>query len=526
MKTVMANLTAEQITRHRVCNLQQIDRLLAACSVDPMTADEWVRGYQRFGPPPHRSDLFSCHDLDRWNLGFQNPAETCSWMLIDLPSRTVVLDRPLYAELRGAVTVPTLDGHLVELPYILPPTWQIVFMSEPWREIVDRTRSLSVSACPRDILYSNAGDFFVDVLDTLLHNTDVDNGHWRAPDHWSWMHITPESSKHSPYFPLSDLFAELVGRWMLSTHPDLRGQTVAHWLECHVNWIDQDLRGRENQWMLTGICPPPLSPADSTYHRSGFGPHETCVYQALLHDLIRFSAAEILFRPRSRREARMQQVEDRCETWLTTSPSFYPGSLAAKEVIELERRRIPWTLSRDDILDSCQCRICQALAEQGNVTFCQLNFESWNATTQHPHLRNADNCHEALPHWSCPWSLFQEVSEFDVSVGAGVVLAAECLSRSRLLLQAIHLRHPTSQLTAATTWLHWMNQAPTKAVTVDECESILEELEQLKIEFPQSSMTLAWVVETFQQWLRFLCQNSHARRRLADCHTVSSHGDE
>jgi hypothetical protein len=500
MKTVMVNLTTEHSTRHRVCDLQQIERMLAACSVDPMTLDEWVRGHQRFGASLQCRDLTTYIDLQRWNHGFQNPAETWGWIFIDLPSRVVVLDRDLFSELQGVVTAPTLDGRHVEIPYRFPPAWQVLFLSDHWREVLDRTRSNNTPKCPRDFLYTQAGDFFVDVLDTLLHNTEVDNGCYRAPDSWNWIHVTPQSSDSSPWVPLSDLFTELLGRWMHASPPGLQGQTVLHWLECHRAWIDQDLRERQNQWMLTGICPLPLSESDSTYHRSGFGTHETWMYVALLKDLMRFAAAEILFRPRSRKETWMQQVQDRCETWLAASPSFYPGSLATKEVIELERRRIPWTLSSNEILDHCRCDICESLAQQESPVFCQIDLES---ETELDQIRRscrstalADEESPTVP--SCPWILVHRADETD-----GAALAIECLSRSRLLLRSIRRGHPPLNLSRTDTWFNWVDQAPSKPLSRAECELILCELDQLENEYSGDSFNISWVRDAFDQALHF-----------------------
>ena len=501
MKTVMANLRAEHSARHRVCNLQQIERMLAACSVDPMTVDEWCRGHQRFDSLPPSGDLSSCGDLQRWNLGFQNPAETWGWMLIDLSSRTVVLDKSLFSELRGVIEASTLDGHQVELPYSIPPFWQVLFLTDRWREIVDRSRSANLPNCPRDILYNDAGDFFVEVLHSAFHNTEVDNGCWRAPRPWTWVHVQPKASASSPWFPLTDLFTELLGRWMHASHPGLQGETVKHWLECHRAWIDQDLRERQNQWMLTGICPPPLSESDSTYHRSGFGAHETWMYVALLNDLVRFAAAEILFRPGSRKGTWVQQVQDRCETWLAASPTHYPGSLAAKEMIELERRRIPWTLSSDEILAHCRCEICETLAQQATPVFGHLDLEPRTESDEIELLYRTKVSTEngAFAVRSRFWYLVHQASDAD-----GAACAIECLSRSRLLLKTLQRGQPTSDPAFADTWFHWVDHSPASPLSRAKCELILSELDQLENEYPQHSFTIAWVRDAFDETFDFL----------------------
>ena len=490
---VCVNLKADQNSWHRDWPRHQLDELLSGCSVNPQTPQEWSRGHQRFQRP---ADEF---EMKFWNPGFKEP--TASGLLINLTTQSCVLSHDLLPWVRGVVAVKSLVGDFVDVPYTLPPDWQLETLKNAWLDLETTADIKTPDPCPRNFLYSGPSEFFVDQLAAIFSSSPTRQGEWKPPRNWQWFSIDPPEPNANHGVSLAKLFEELCGRWILGPHSNSEASRPGAWLESHRLWIEHDLHDRQLQWVRTGVCPPPLSTQDSAYRYSGMGPHESWIYQELLHDLVRFAAAEVLYRPKSTRDERVREVHDRRETWMATSPSSIPSSHLAKEIVEYERRRIPWSLTTEEIADHCTCGFCRSLALQVEPVFFHLDSES---STTRRLFSASSNFSRAI----CPAfpergrqnkkSLFGD-SDLDLRS-----LQAECLSRGRLLLQSMESMKTCQHHSSLIVLSDWTRYRPTQILTFQECSVICDQLSRLiREELPVHCM-VDWVHESFQNLKDYL----------------------
>ena len=493
---VCVNLKADRNSWHRDWPQDQLDELVSACSVNPLTPEDWSRGHQRFQRP---ADEF---DMKCWRPGFKEPK--ASGLLIDLTTQSCVFSHDLLPRIRGLVAVKNLAADFVDVPYTLPPNWQLKTLRNAWSDLETTGDLKTPILCPREFLYLGPSAFFVDQLAVIFSSSSTRQGEWTPPRDWQWLSIDTPESTAAHGVPLAKLFEELCGRWILGTHGDGEASRPVAWLESHRRWIEHDLHDRQLQWVRTGVCPPPLSKQDSAYLYSGMGPHESWVYQELLHDLVRFAAAEVIYRPKSTREERICQVHDRRETWMATSPSSIPGSHLASEIVEYERRRITWSLTAEEITDHCTCGFCRSLALQVEPVFCHFDLETPTTRRLSPASLNfSPPICPAFPERG-PQDKKCLIGDSDLKLRS---LLAECLSRARLLLQSMErsetYQHPPSLIMLS----DWTRYRPTQILTPQECGMICDQLNRLNREELPVPFMVSWVHESFQNLKDYL--NAH-----------------
>jgi hypothetical protein len=160
-----------------------------------------------------------------------------------------------------------------------------------------------------------------------------------------------------------DRYAEIRAihvAWLMTERQDLLGQSPRRVLLCHREHIDRDINHRSEQWSMQGFAPPALNVDSSAYEYGGYGTSEVALYFDLLRSVLE-EAWERVVEGESNCERLITLLAEHRDQWLDQPPEDDSGDQSCKELIELERRRMP-VVSDESHLD-CDCPICRAQAE-------------------------------------------------------------------------------------------------------------------------------------------------------------------
>lgn len=171
---------------------------------------------------------------------------------------------------------------------------------------------------------------------------------------------------------LADEISAIHARWLVTCREDLDGQSPRDVLLAKQEFIDFDLHTRELQWSFQGEGPPCLGKDSFAYRFAGFGTHECVVYYDLVRHLL-WSAlnSQPTKDPNESSDhleveiARLEQIKN---DWLDNPQDDCGGGIPAI-TIENERRRLPLTLSPQEMIIDEDCELCVMSANQAAMGY-------------------------------------------------------------------------------------------------------------------------------------------------------------
>ena len=124
--------------------------------------------------------------------------------------------------------------------------------------------------------------------------------------------------------------------------------------------IARDIEHRSHQWAVQGHCPPGLSEQDAAYRWGGLGTNEIIIYYDLVRHLLYNCLLQFVQGPPQSKETAVRALRQLRDRWLRQPEPQLTGNSPPREVIERERRRLPWV---EDSAADPDCPLCRLAAE-------------------------------------------------------------------------------------------------------------------------------------------------------------------
>ena len=327
------------------------DRVVAALSAEPETIEELEAAMARFIKPTDEYGVFDFFDEgiceESWDAGI---------VIIDLAAR-IAAGESTYSSLQKRERVQYHDGSTatdISVNYQVPDDWVFISHIDGWQTLAQRRRDERTSTPPLDarkVIYGKVTEFIVNEYLSAVEAGTED--------------------------PIADIHA----RWLMTQRSDLRDQSPRDLLLAKNGFIAFDLQWRGEQWAFVGECPPGLSPESAAYRFGGFGTHEYVLYYELVRYLLEDCWSRVSHENNVEAEgcerseaisAEIERLEQLKENWLHT-PQNDLHDMSPFDVIEMERMRLPVTLSAEQMIIDDDCPLCRMMAEEDSPTFWHLD---------------------------------------------------------------------------------------------------------------------------------------------------------
>ena len=335
------------------------DATVAALSAEPETIKELEFALSRYIKPGESGEFASFRtsseiDATPWDAGL---------VIIDLAAR-VIASESTYSDPGPEGTVQYHDGKQltdVSISYHLPDDWLFVKSAEAYRWSAERRRRERQATPPLDaraVLYGRPMvEFIYDAATQLRKQPRIPTGN-------------AEEAREAAAREIVQIHAS----WLTTPRADLRGRAPRDVMLEKQDLIELDMDSRCMQWSFQGEGPPCL-PVDSVAYRfGGFGLHEWIVYYYLLRCLLWIAVAAKRapdsFAP-GEKAARYLDVPtlDRIKSdWLEKPSSEFDGRTPAV-IIDNERRRLPITMTAEQIMIDEDCECCRMMAMEAEMGF-------------------------------------------------------------------------------------------------------------------------------------------------------------
>jgi hypothetical protein len=359
MSYIRLNISDQTQTINGEVHASVGDSIVAALSAEPETIDELTLALARFIAPQDDSSPF------RWFAEGQNfEPYDAGILIIDLAARVVVVDSS-YSQPSANGQLAYHDGtQLTDVPllYRLSEDWLFVYsipeyegVSKHGREERERLKPIDARA----VLYGAALiEFIVRESLAALDENSISTG--LCPTGKNEAAII-EANEEAISEAFEKIVSDIHAKWLMTPREDLQGKTPREILLAKKDFIDFDLHSREVHWSFTGLCPPPLPTNSNAYTRAGFGTHEIVVYYHLVRYVLK-ECFDHLQTQNASTNATIEFLEQQKAFWLETPNRDYSGIIPSR-FIELERRRIPFVVSRQEAIIDEDCSVCQTMAE-------------------------------------------------------------------------------------------------------------------------------------------------------------------
>ncbi|HKO44866.1 MAG TPA: hypothetical protein VJU84_16425 [Pyrinomonadaceae bacterium] len=405
------------------------DACIAALTAEPETIAELEAALARYIKPSEHSSRFASF---RTQSEIDARPHDAGLMVIDLAARVVAVEST-YSNPGPEGEVHYHNGkHATDIPirYLLDSEWLFVHSVESYRWSAQRRRAARLARTQIDyraVLYGRPMLQFI---------VDFQNG--LAKKGFTLPPTNRESAE-----AVADEIVKAHAAWLTTTRTDLGGRAPREVMLEKRRLIEFDLDSRGWQWSMQGEGPPCLPVDSHAYRYGGFGTHEWVVYYDLVRhlfcvatlgdtafgadsrtgsdsDLVSTLASDTcdsphssstgsdsdrIRTPTSRGSDRVPSfANDQCapasldvlqrfaSTWLDTPQPNYDNRTPAI-IIDNERRRLPITMTPEQLMIDEDCECCQMLARDaanGEPTFwhldgCNMEEEfafSWCLTIQ------------------------------------------------------------------------------------------------------------------------------------------------
>jgi hypothetical protein len=333
---------------HSQLHASYVDWFVAALADDPETIEELDFALRRFLPEHSHESFFR-----RWRQGADAEPWDAGLCAIDLPGRLIAWESTYDCVARsGGVAAKNRDGKPDVVPFHLAEDWHISSQIDHWQANADDRRAKRIPRFDiRPVLYDGVCEFIARATAAISNR--------------------PPAADRESY----PLIAAIHERWLMEPREDLNGRAPRDVMLAdreHLSWQDQD---RSMWWSTMGKCPPAL-PRDSAAYRLGsFGTDEVVLYYELVRFLATESWDQVVPAGAASEEVivaetrRLMQLRDE---WLATV-DFNFGSKPPAAIIELERRRIPNAMTREESIVDHDCPLCQMAADSFSPMFSHLD---------------------------------------------------------------------------------------------------------------------------------------------------------
>lgn len=175
-----------------------------------------------------------------------------------------------------------------------------------------------------------------------------------------------------------DPIREVHERWLLTPRADLNGATPREMLVEHLDEMVDEISARCWEWSVLGVCPPPLPEGSLAVTHGVIGMHEFVLYYDLVRRLLgaALTASTEVARDEEALATLMTRVRD--EWWELANEEELHGR-TPRQLVDDERRRVPWAMSPQEAMIDHDCPLCRMMAEQSDSPyFCHLDASGFD----------------------------------------------------------------------------------------------------------------------------------------------------
>jgi hypothetical protein len=352
---------------------------VAALSAEPETIAELEAALERYMRKTGDTGLFT---------SFRNAVEvsTGSWdagvVIIDLKSRIIAAESS-YFQPQPEGQIRYHDGRQstdVAVLYRLPDDWEILNSLAQYGPSRERRHHQRLNDPPldaRSVMYGRPLlEFIITNVGQVFVNGKAErpsqSGHREMAAIVAAAYSPTESADDSYREALASEVSSIHAHWLMSPRHDLRGESPRDVIFAKRDLIDFDLHTRELQWSMQGEGPPCLKPETFAYRFAGVGTHEWVLYYDLVRHLI-WSALTLQHSP-CEIEASVSRLEVIKRDWLENPQEDSAGRTPAN-IIDSERRRLPLTLSRGEMIVDEDCYTCVMMANDPTMGPGFMHFD-------------------------------------------------------------------------------------------------------------------------------------------------------
>jgi hypothetical protein len=391
MSEVKLNLVDAHSIRVGTVHGSVADASVAALTADPETIAELEKALARYIKPDENYSQFA--SFNRRDEIDAEPSDA-GIVIIDLAARVVAAEST-YSQPGPEGQVEYHNGrHGTDVPigYLLDSSWLFVNSAESYRWSAARRRFERQAILPLDaraVLYGQR------MLEFILKFASELRAKGFA--------LPPRSQESIG--EIAGAIVKAHAAWLTSPRGDLRGRAPRDVMLEKRHFIGMDLESRALQWSMLGEGPPCLPLDSHAYRYAGFGTHEWVVYYDLVRYLLSMSTIgsssentagqfsediSTSFQTHAIgnvtsdavasvvREYNPLMIEElerlKCD-WLESAQDKYDGRTPAV-IIDNERRRLPITMTPDELMIDEDCECCRMLAREaktGCPTFWYLD---------------------------------------------------------------------------------------------------------------------------------------------------------
>lgn len=333
-----------------------VSRVVAALSAEPETIPELATALERFENQGKRLLHRGLH------CGFRDDPWDAGIVMIDLPGR-LLINESSYDHFEHSSSVSYHNGSSatnLKIRYHLPKDWRIESNTHSWPLHSGRRiqRHSALERKPREFVYGDAMlDFFIERC-------------FRSEELRRHVELHDPTSTY-------ELCKKIHVEWLMTPQEALGGSSPREFMLEDLESIDADLWSRQEQWAHTGTCPLAL-PADCfAYQNAPMGSQEYYLYHYMLEYVLECCVVRL---PTYLKQAandwdlvtERSKIRKLVDDWSNQPQDDFRGRSAA-QVIDMERKRIPMTLSREETIIDCDCPLCNLMADLPGPAFWGLD---------------------------------------------------------------------------------------------------------------------------------------------------------
>lgn len=476
-----------------------VSRVVASLSAEPETIGETAEALERFENHGQRlltQGLRSGFKSEPWDAGL---------VMIDLPGRLIAYESS-YDHFGSAASVCYHNGSSatgLNIRYKLPSDWLIIDSLDQWpRHIPRREERLSrIARNPRALIY---GDELYNFVIERCFSSEELRQHLELQD--------PSSTY--------EFCKKLHIQWLQTPQAALGDLSPREYMVSQIEEVDSNLWSRQEQWGLTSTCPQPRSENCFAYEHGPMGSQEYLVYQYMMEFLLERCVVRLeeirnskidwdLFSERARLKNMVNEWRDTLQDdFRNRSPAY---------IIDMERKLVPMTLSREETIIDCDCPLCNLMADLPGPAFWGLDGSGLPMEFEFSTMRTEQEWKEFM---LADFELDRPAeSDAQIRLGSGVpgggnALAATMVAPNTSLMALISVGFSLSDL------LVKVEEVDPKRNYIASLNRHFDNLRAVVLEQGEHMSMVAPVLEKFEDSLQELRQE-HPQLSI-DCDEVST----
>lgn len=329
-----------------------VSRVVAALAAEPETIAELAVALERF---EHQGKRLLHRGL---HCGFRDDPWDAGIVMIDLPGR-LLINESSYDHFQHSSSVCYHNGSSatnLRIRYQLPSDWSIQQSADLWRLHIEKRaeRQRALAQEHRAFIYGDSMlEFFIERCfrsEKLRKHVDL----------------------HDPTSTY-ELCKQFHIEWLMTPQTALGDSSPRDFMLQGLECVDADLWSRQEQWAVTGTCPLALTADSFAYQHAPMGSQEYYVYHYMVEYVLECCVVRL---PNFWKQATESwdlaterlKIRKLVDDWMNQPQDDFRGRTPT-QIIDMERKRVPLTLSREETIIDCDCPLCNLMADLPGPAF-------------------------------------------------------------------------------------------------------------------------------------------------------------